>query len=44
MLRKTMIVLAVAAALTGGLTANAFAIAAGHSGGPFGEGTVQSAP
>jgi nicotinamide mononucleotide (NMN) deamidase PncC len=44
MLRKTMIVLAVAAALTGGLTANAFVIAAGHSGGPFGEGTVQSAP
>jgi hypothetical protein len=41
MLRKTMIVLAMAAALTGGLTADAFAIAAGH-GGPFGEFTVQS--
>ena len=41
LLRKTMIVLAMAAALTGGLTADAFAIAAGH-GGPFGEFTVQS--
>jgi hypothetical protein len=42
MLRKTMIVLATAAALTGGLTADAFAIAAGH-GGSFGEFTEQSA-
>jgi uncharacterized protein with LGFP repeats len=41
MLRKTMIVLATAAALTGGLTADAFALAAGH-GGPFGESTEQS--
>jgi hypothetical protein len=38
MLRKTMIVLAAAAALTGALTADAFAVAAGH-GGPFGEFT-----
>jgi ABC-type phosphate/phosphonate transport system permease subunit len=41
MLRKTIIVLAAAAALTAGLTADAFALAAGH-GGPFGEFTVQS--
>jgi len=41
MLRNTMIVLATAAALTGELTADAFAIAAGH-GGPFGEFTEQS--
>jgi hypothetical protein len=41
MLRETMIVLATAAALTGGLTAEAFTRAAGH-GGPFGEFTVQS--
>jgi hypothetical protein len=36
-----MIVVATAAALTGGLTADAFALAAGH-GGPFGESTEQS--
>ena len=41
MLRNTMIVLATAAALTGELPADAFAIAAGH-GGPFGEFTEQS--
>jgi hypothetical protein len=35
-LRKAMIVLAAAAALTGGLTADAFALASGHAG-PFGE-------
>jgi hypothetical protein len=33
MLRKTMIVLATAAALTGGLTADAFARGGGHRGG-----------
>src|SRR5256884_5012841 len=41
MLRKTMIVLATAAALTGGLTADAFARgggAGGHGGGGFGGG------
>jgi hypothetical protein len=44
MLRKTMIVLATAAALTGGLTADAFArgggggIGGGHMGGGFGGG------
>jgi hypothetical protein len=32
MLRKTMIVLAMAAALTGGLTADAFALATAHTG------------
>jgi hypothetical protein len=36
MLRKIKIVLATAAALTGGLSADAFALATGH-GGPFGE-------
>jgi hypothetical protein len=41
MLRNAMIVMAAAAALTGGLTADAFALAAGH-GGPFGEFSEQS--
>jgi uncharacterized protein with LGFP repeats len=41
MLRKAMIVLAAAAALTGGLTADAFALATGHDG-PFGEFSEQS--
>jgi hypothetical protein len=36
MLRKTMTALATAAALTGGLSADAFALASGHAG-PFGE-------
>src|SRR5258706_7803491 len=38
MLRKTMIVLATAAALTGGLTADAFARGGGGGGGPGGWG------
>jgi hypothetical protein len=41
MLRNAMIVMAAAAALTGGLTADAFALAAGHDG-PFGEFSEQS--